>query len=667
MTTATKPPPAPPKLPVVPQLPSGRRYRTTTVLTHEQLDEVVAAYSEFEEFVFDVETTGPYRGDPRRNDVFWLSLAGPGRSDVIPMGHPTGDLVEVEIPMRKDGKGPLKNAKPILHHGRAPKQLYPGEVFEALRPLFFGPARKIGHNVKFDLESIAKYYDNVIPPGPYGDTIIAAHLENENHRGNRPYGLDSCVKRVFGFMYPDKSMRMTLEEHAYSRAAAYSITDAKYTWLLWNHLWALLELDGLIDLLELEMDVLDVVVHMEHTGAPINVEMIRDVDEALQEEIAALYERVRAAAGWDINLNANAQVAKLVYEVRKHKPRMFTDKTHAPSTSEKALEIYREKDPVVDAVLEHANLNKVHGTFVVGIRERLVNERVHATFDQRGTVTGRFSSSNPNLQNIPVRNDRMRELIRGLFWAPPGWRMIVADYSQIELRVLAHYSKDPLLMQAYTEGLDLHTLTAQRGYHTQTPTTEQRARAKNVNFSMVFGAGPQTLVEKYGIPTEREARALMDAFFSTYRRVRPWRDNVIRICRRSGISVEQAKVRGCRPRPPYVETILGRKRRLPEIRFPDQGVRAAAERRAINTIIQGSAADINKLALTRLHVSFRDRPMHMILTVHDEIVSLVREEVVDEGVALVTSAMEGVGELVGLRVPLTADVKVVDDWSKAKG
>lgn len=644
-----EPVPAPPYLP-------------TVVLTEEQLQEVAEAYSQFDAFVFDVETKGPHRGEPMRNDVFWLSLAGPGRADVIPFGHPTGDIVANDIPMRKDLSAPLKARKPIPVFGEPPKQLWPGDVFAALKPLFFGDALKIGHNVKFDVKSVAKYYDGQVPVGPYADTIMAEFLLDENLRGYRPYSLGQCVQRAFKFEY-DKSIGKEVEIHPFHVAARYSYLDAKYTWLLWLKKRDQLEKVGLLDLFWMEMDVLDAVISMEYRGVDIDLPRLDDLDELLIEDIAKQYDKIKRAAGFDINLNADVQVRKLVYEVRKHKPTVFTEKTQEPATSRAALEGLAKKDPIVASIIDWQELHKLKSTFVDGLKEKQIDGRIHAEFDQRGAATGRFSSRNPNLQNIPSRSERGKK-IRDVFVAPKGYSLIVADYSQIELRLLAHFCQDPLLLAAYTEGLDLHTLTAQRAYSVDVPTSEQRSRAKNVNFSMVFGAVAQTITTRYGVPL-REAEKLVEAFFTTYRRVDPWRNAVVKRCKRNRISPARAEELGCDPCAPFVETILGRRRRLPEIFFSDNKQRSYAERQAVNSVIQGSAADINKLALVRLRQSFLDRDMSMVLTVHDEIVSVVADRDIDEGVLLVRTAMEDIPDL-NLRVPLIADIKVCQRWSDGK-
>jgi DNA polymerase I-like protein with 3'-5' exonuclease and polymerase domains len=579
------------------------------------------------------------------------------------MGHPIGDVIRYERALTKTGRvAQGRSATPVPVFGKAPKQLWPGEVFEALRPLFFSKRRKIGHNVKFDLCSTEKYWGEPIP-GPFGDTGVGCHLLNENHQGYKPYGLEACSRRETGFTW-EKSFGAKVEVVPFTFAARYSYFDAKYDWLVWRSVKPQLEDEGLWDLFEVEMDVLEVVCHMEQTGVTIDVPAIKKIDESFTAEINETYEKIVKAAGWNINLNADAEVRKLVYDIRKHKPIMWTEKTRQPSTAAKALEGYAEKDEVVAAVLHWAELHKMHVTFVQGIRKRLVDGRVHCDFDQRGARTGRFSSREPNLQNIPTRQTKV---IRDIFMAPPGHKLIVADYNQIELRILAHFTRDPMLLKAYREGLNLHMITARRAYRIpedQEPTDRQYGLAKNCNFTLAYRGSPETLAARYEVPL-KDAQLVYDAFYGTYRHVKPWQDAVVKQCKKNRVSKDYASWSGKREAPPHVTTILGRKRRLPEIFWSDRGRRNAAERQAINTVIQGSAGDIMKLAMVNVYRAFRDHPgWSLVLTVHDELVAVVPEADAEEAKAIMKDRMENLILPKPLLVPLLCDVKVCDRWSE---
>jgi DNA polymerase-1 len=381
------------------------------VTTTAQLKEVVAIYSEFDSLAFDVETKGPDRVNPRRNEVFWLSLAGPGRADAIPMGHPLGEIVDWEVALRKDGQ-PRKGAKPKPIYGKPPKQLSPMEVFDALRPVFFSDRRKVGHNVKFDIESTAKYYGEAIPP-PYDDTALLAYLVNENHTGNKPYGLGSVVKREFDYVYEKSLGRIGVETFPFKQAARYSYHDSKYTWLAFQSLLKQVEHEGVLSVYELEAELLECVVDMESTGVPINTEELQKLDKELAAQIKETEERLYEANGGEFNLNADRQVAELLFEKRGHEPRVFTPKQQLPSVASGALAPFL-KDPVVRDFLHWDELKKLHSTYVIGILDQLHDGRLHADFDQRGARTGRFSARKPALQTIPTRRSKQ---IRGLFVA----------------------------------------------------------------------------------------------------------------------------------------------------------------------------------------------------------------------------------------------------------
>jgi DNA polymerase I-like protein with 3'-5' exonuclease and polymerase domains len=658
------------------------RRSTSVVTTKAQLREVAKAYADMESFAYDFETKGEKRNDPRHAIPFWISLAGPGRADVIPFGHPLGNVTGFEwSKLKKDGN-PYANARQLPIVGDPPAQLSAETVFEALEPVLLGPAEKSGHGLKFDLEVAARYY-GAVPPPPYFDTMVAAFLIDETHLGGYPYSLGSCVKREFRFEY-DKSLgRIGVDKFPFAESARYSRLDSKYTWMLKGTYLDQIEEDGFTELFELEMKVLECVVWMEEAGVAIDIPGLDTLIAKVEAEMAATYARIETAAGYPINLNADAQIIKLLFGewdpnlehprtgrrgrwTGPHQPHpdFVTKVRRDPQTSAAALQATASlrKNPIVKDILKWLELSKLHSTYLLNIKSRLHNGRCHADFDQRGTRTGRFSCRTPNLQNVPTR--RSNE-VRELFIAPLGYKLLVADYSQIELRMLAHYSRDPLLLKAYQDGLDLHTITARKAYHipaNEEPTKEQRSRAKNCNFSMAYGAQASTLVDKYGVPNLAEAQDLIDAFFGTYVRVDPWRRSVVRKCIQTRITRAEAKAKGCRPQAPYVTTILGRKRRLPDITSFEFGRARAAERQAVNTVIQGSAGDLIKLAMVELHRRLKDTPCVLMLTVHDELVVQAPDDMVEWASEQMRASMEDVP--LKLRVPLVADITVCDRWSE---
>ena len=502
--------------------------------------------------------------------------------------------------------------------------------------------------------SLAKYWGE-LPPPPYGDTLVAARLLDENHF---VYDLGSLVDRAFRFRY-DKLGKRGVETVPYSEAHLYSYLDAKYTWLLWQQQAPLLVKEKVHFVFELEMEVLPIVMDMEMTGIAVDESVLEELSAEFLMEMARLKVVIDDAAGFDINLNANRQIAELVYEKLGHRCPKYT-KTGQPSTDSQTLELF-SRDPVVAALLEHAKLRKLQGTFIDGLRDKIVEGEVHPSINQTGAKTGRLSSKEPNIQQIPSRSERGKR-VRSLFVARPQRVFVVSDLSQIELRVLAHFTQDPVLLRAYREGQDLHSMTASTVFGPDF-TPEQRGFAKNGNFSIVFGAGPQTLVNKYGFPNERTAKRVLEGFYKTYRRVDPWKADLLKEARDRWVP---------RKRPPYVLTVLGRKRRLPDLMSPIRGKNQAAERQAVSTVIQGSAADLFKVAMLQCHTALQgvDWEGHILMTVHDELVVEVPEAHAEEGLLLVKGAMEEIlnpftGEPL-LSVPIEAVATVVDRWSEAK-
>jgi DNA polymerase I len=662
-------------------LPHHRRVVPRTVRTTEALKQLVADYLDFDEFAFDVETAGtrnvrmmrlpgplpqgssrnsrisvcPACGrnfndarrkwcsdvcskaatkdkpalDARTNQVWCLSLAGPSRSDVIPMGHP-------------DSR----------------RQLWAEDVFDALEPLFFSDRRKVNQNVSFDLLSISKYYDDEVPPPPYGDTMILAFLLNEN-LGH--YNLGELSKRYVGHVYAEK-----LGEEAYrvewERAMRYSIKDAKMAWIIW---WKLYDRvrghPKLLALFDLEMDVLAVLMAMRQTGAYVDLEEFRRLRPELERQRDQAEQTAKDLIGgeWpdaeEINLRSTQKLASYFYDVKKLRCPRVTDKGSRSVDAASLGELAR-RSPVARAVLDYREVLKLESTYISGYIPHIEEDsRIRASFNQAVAKTGRLSCSAPNLQNIPARHKETFEatMVRRLFIAPPGKKLIVADYSQIELRILAHQTRDPKLLYAYTHDLDLHTQTASLIWRIpqHEVTAEQRAIAKNSNFNFAFEGGPMRVVQMSGIPL-REAEKVYDAWHRAYPGVQKWGNWVKRFCWDHG----------------YVETLYGRKRRLPEIKSGDWGERGYAERQAVNHPIQGSAADIAKIAIVRVHQALQGFDAHLVLQVHDEFVIECPERQVDTVLPLVRTAMEGV-ELNGkpvLSVPLEANISVGNNWAECK-
>jgi DNA polymerase-1 len=663
------------------------------ITTKEQLQEFVQVYSKVDAFAFDVETIGEDRLYPVINDVCWISFATEGRTDVIPMGHPNGELEGYDKPLLLEGKRRQLAGKEVLesHYskdtrkwvakfGEPVKQLTPREVFDAIQPIMFGPALKIGHNVKFDLKSIAKYFKGKVPTKPYFDTLMAAFIVNNLSKFD--LGLKSCVKRELG-VDMEKGVGENVALHSFSDVASYSGIDAELTWKLYKVLAK--KIKGNVQTVwRLEMDVVGALCDMELTGAYIDQEALAKLAEEIEKGKLDAEARCYKAAGRAFPINSIPEKQKLLFtSIDGNKPRIVPNtkfkhvltpkgfealqakqqltESHF-SVSAEALEFYRGKDGLVDALLEYQDLNKLMTTYVtpytggdvkrnnkgketiIEKRSLLINGRVHTNFKAHGAETGRFSSSEPNLQNIPSSGE-YGKLVRNLFVAPPGHKLVVADYSQIEPRVIASFSQDPVLVKNYLTGQDIYTTIG------NTMGVDRKA-GKVLVLAISYGVGPDKIAQSIGCSL-KEAKDLLSRFEEQFSSINKYKSKVIRQ------ATAQDPI-------PFVETVFGRRRYIPELKSKDFGMLARAERQAFNTMIQGSAADIMKLALVRAHSCFVNEPdINVILTVHDELVTITPEDRAEETAEAIRLSMEGI-KIKEIIVPLIAEVNIVDKWGQAK-
>ena len=663
------------------------------ITTKEQLKELVEFYSKVDAFAFDVETVGENRIQPKVNDVMWISLATEGRTDVIPMGHPNGEFLHWDKEMLLSGKRKFEAGKPLTDADYSknqakwkpvfdapPAQLLPGDVFKELKPLFFSDQLKIGHNVKFDLKSIAKYYRGVVPSKPYFDTLMASFIID--NRSRNALGLAACAERELGIKV-EKGIGAMVEVHSFSDVAHYSGFDSEVTWKLYKSLDAKLQ-GSLKKVWQLEMDVVAALCDMELTGASIDVEELKALKGRLEKDIDDAKAKAWKLTGRPFSMNSVKEKQELLFspkpEGRGIKPNLrirvaltlkgqdvaATNPANLGiqhySVSSDALEFYRKKDELVDAILEYQDLNKLMTTYVMPYlggeitrttmgKEKIVDKkslmidgRVHTNFKAHGAETGRFSSSDPNLQNIPS-SGQYGKLIRNLFVAPPGYKLVVADYSQIEPRVIASFSNDPIMVNNYLTGGDIYTAIG------ETMGVDRKA-GKVLVLSIAYGVGPEKIAQSIGCSVT-DAKDLLNRFEEQFHDISKYKAKVIR----------QASGRGPTP---YVETIFGRRRYIPELRSKERGLKARADRQAFNTVIQGSAADLMKLAMVRAHSCFTDEPdVNVVLTVHDELVTVAREDLAEETAEAIRESMEGI-KLPEITVPLIADVKIVNKWGEAK-
>lgn len=646
------------------------------VTTPEDLNEVVEYFTNSAEFLcFDVETLGEHRGDPWRNVVAWISVGDTHRTYVIPCGHPNGELVDCRYPLKMTpdlqarlsrGLKPRKSdysvdsKKAEMVFSDPPEQLDRTTVFGALKPLMFNDQLlKVGQNLAFDLGSVAKYLGD-IPSGPYADTMLVASLLDSSENQSR--GLKALAKR-YANMDLEKGIGEDISQYSFDDVAEYSGLDVVATVRVWNAMRPLIAEAHLEQPFALEMDLLPVVTRMRLRGANIDVDALRDLEQVLSRDLESIKADIYKIAGRKFNINSTNEKKELLYLPVAQGGRGLKPKGLTPSGKEKkrnrepiglaeysvdaaALEHYRDVDPLVTRLLDYADVNKLLSTYVLPYldnKKSVVDKGlVHTDLQQIGAATGRFSSRNPNLQNIPAPGTEYGKKIRNLFIAPPGHQLVVADYSQIEPRIIALMSKDPTMTNTYREGGDIYTAIGEK-------MGVDRKAGKVLVLSIAYGVGPDKISNQIGC-TESEARDLLEDFARQFPKIMRLKSHTVRAARRNTPV-------------PYVCTIANRRRYLPDLLSNVQWQRAKAERQAFNTLIQGSAADIMKMSMILAH-DMIPQGSHLILTVHDELVTVSPDHLVEETAEAIRSAMED--RFSNYRVPLLADVKVVEKWGMAK-
>jgi DNA polymerase-1 len=583
----------------------------------------------------DTAMSGPA---PLRAAVVGLSLAVPtGRSWYLPFGHvaPDGELA---------GGTPPRNLPPLTSDALAP-----------LRAMLEDEGvRKAAHQVKDDILALRRA--GVALHGVAYDSMLASFLIDP---GRRSHALDELARE-----------RLSLELRAQAAVlgkgkserpfAAVPVTDAaRFTCAGCEAVLRLrdafageLEDHRLKPLLErIEMPLVSVLADMEWHGVLIDRQLLAEIGRRFARELADLEVTIHRAAGGDFNINSTPQLRMVLFQ-KLQLPVVKRTKT-GPSTDFEVLEQLAAMGHEVPRLLiEYRELAKLKSTYVDALPGYLdsATGRIHTSFNQVGAATGRLSSTDPNLQNIPIRTER-GEAIRRAFVAAPGWQLVVADYSQIELRLLAHLSEDPAFLSAFRRGGDIHRQTAAVifGVDEAAVTADMRARAKTINFATIYGQGPFALSRQLGI-TQDEAREFIRQYFARFAGVRAWLDR----------TVAEARTKG------YVETLFGRRRYVPELQDRNFNTRAFGERTATNSPLQGSAADLIKIAMVRIHERLGGQGMatRLLLQVHDELVLEAPGVEVEAARTLVKREMEGAAEL---RVPLVVSVGAGSNWVDAKG
>jgi DNA polymerase-1 len=612
-----------------PAEPGSERYRI--VDDEDSLSELARRLENAGSFAFDTETTGL---EAMRARLVGLSFAvAPGEAYYVPVGH-IGDARQLPLEMV------LARLAPVLESERV---------------------EKTAHNAKYDMVMLAQH--GIWVRGLRFDTMIAAFLAGEGGGGTyRPgegtLGLKWLASRLLGVEMTDITQligkrgrdQLSMAEVPIDAAGRYACADADMTLRLRPRLEEMLRERAQERLFrEVEMPVVPVLARMELNGMAVDVGVLKEMSGVLAEEVRRVEEEIYRVVGHRFNIGSPQQLSRVLFEeLRLPKTRRL--KTGSYSTDAQSLEELRGTHPVIDLIFEYRELTKLKGTYVDAL-PGLVNPRtgrIHSDFNQTGAATGRISSSNPNLQNIPVRSELGRQIRRAFVARDvgPDPYLLSADYSQIELRILAHYTGDPALVEAFRRDEDIHAVTAAQvfGVPLDRVTPEMRRRAKVFNFGVLYGLTPYGLSVRERIPQE-EAAEFIRRYFEKYPGVRRYIEETVQRTRELG----------------YAETLFGRRRYLPEINSANANVRQAAERAAINMPIQGTNADIMKIAMARVYQEMERRGLRslMVLQVHDELIFECPYAELAEMQALVLEIMPRAAELA---VPLRVDVKAGKTW-----
>ena len=528
------------------------------------------------------------------------------------------------------------------------------KIVDKFKPVFENEKSiKVGQNIKYDMIVLANY--GVAIKGQMFDTMIAHYvLQPELHHG-MDYLAEVYLKydtiKIEELIGAKGKNQRNMRDLSPTDIYKYACEDADVTLKLKNILEKELETNGVKELFEeIEMPLVPVLAYIERNGVRIDTEALKETSRHFTIRMREIEEEIYKLAGTEFNVSSPKQVGEVLFDRLKIVEKAKKTKTGQYVTSEEVLESLKGKHEIVGKILEHRGLKKLLGTYIDALPE-LINPktgRIHTSFNQTVTATGRLSSSNPNLQNIPVRNDDGKE-IRKAFIPDDGCEFFSADYSQIELRIMAHLSEDDNMIEAFREEQDIHAATAAKIYkiNIDEVTREQRSKAKTANFGIIYGISVFGLAERLNVD-RKEAKELIDGYFENYPKVKAYMDESIRSARDKG----------------YIETIFKRKRYLPDINSRNAVVRGYAERNAINAPIQGSAADIIKVAMIRIYKRFMDEGIKskMILQVHDELNFSVLQEEKEKVQQIVISEMQAAYKM---KVPLLADCGWGQNWLEA--
>lgn len=608
-----------------------------TIVGDADLDGLIRMLSSSQEFVFDTETTST---DPLRSRIVGISFCVKEREAFyLPLDDPEEhtDLFGTRQAARTRSDGPLFPADATL---------------QRLRPVFENAAiRKVGQNIKYDVLVLSRRGIEVRGIG--FDTMVAAYLIRQDGQHN----MDSLAREYLGYRtltYDELTGtgkdRKDIRAVPLERLSEYSCEDADITFRLATVLRKRIGEEGMMALAhDVEFPLIAVLARMEKTGVAVDVEFLRSMSEELDGVLNRLTTEIHALAGQPFNINSTKQLQEVLFtrlglaSARKTKTGFSTDVA--------VLETLRHAHPIVEKLLEYRQFAKLKSTYIDALPQLIHPDtgRVHTSFNQTVAATGRLSSSDPNLQNIPIRTDLGRSIRKAFVASGEGRRILAADYSQIELRVMAHISGDHGLIEAFLAGEDIHASTAAKvfGVEVNNVSRDMRRKAKEVNFGIMYGIGPFGLARRLEI-SQPEAKDIIEKYFERFPKVRQYINDTI----------ETAKSRG------YVSTLLGRRRYLPDLRSRNQNIRSNAERQAINMPIQGTAADMIKVAMVGIDGEFMKKKLTsaMILQVHDELVFEV--DAAEEPLvrSIVGDQMKGALQL---DVPVEVEMGVGGSWFEA--
>ena len=528
------------------------------------------------------------------------------------------------------------------------------ELVEEFRAFFESEdILKIGHNLKYDYKVLHKY--GISPKGNSFDTMIAHYLLNPDMR----HGMDILSETYLNYKpLPIEDLigkkgknQKTFDQVELEKQKEYAVEDADVTLQL-KHLFEPQLPDANADKLmhEIEMPLMEVLTEMEIEGIRLDTVVLKEQSEKINAEIEILEGKITEDAGESFNLNSPKQLGEILFDKLKIDSKAKKTRTGQYATGEEILTKLRDKHSIINHILDYRQLQKLKSTYVDALPKevRMDSQRIHTTFIQTTAATGRLASVNPNLQNIPVRSEQGREIRKAFVARDENHVLIAADYSQIELRIIAELSKDPVMLESFQKGEDIHKATAARVFNVslEEVNREQRSQAKTVNFGIIYGVSAFGLAEQTGL-SRKEAKELIDAYYTTYPVLKQYMEDQIQKAREQG----------------FVETIFGRRRYLKDINSRNHVVKSHAERNAVNAPIQGSAADIIKIAMINLQKELKKNfKTKMLLQIHDELIFDVPKDELEKIKPFIKNTMESA---IKLSVPLIVDIGVGDNWLEA--